>query len=469
LISLDEKVGAAGTEAAAMGATESEVDRAQEKRERRSVMWLQLVAFAFGLTLFIYVINRVGLQPVFDALTQIGLGFFLLLGISGLRHFFRAVPMYLAVPSEHRKFNLWQAFTTRLSGEAISFLTFTGPLLGEATKAALLRKRVPLVLSVQALVVDNLLYNLSVALFILSGACVMLATYDLPETAHYTLLLIAASAVLALFIVGLAASRRVKPLTWLIEQLAARNFKPRALTKRREHIYDVESNIHDFYSRHRGAFIAIVAFDLVAHVSSVLEVYVTLRMLGFRPGFAAPYVIESLTKVINFVFGFVPATIGVYEGGTEVILRTLGFAAATGVTLALVRKAGMIFWTGIGLALLAKRTLPAATRGIIERHPRLKKLWTISFSQTSHIARRARLSVCSASPSACCSPCLRSGWRTEFCASAAGAKPESAQRLWCARRARLASVVRNHSPCPSRTRRKWRELRACAPPSPSVR
>lgn len=392
MISLDEKIRESGTRVVDQ---ESELQNGGvQGKGHRSVIWLQLVAFALGLALFIYVIKRVGLQPIFDALTQIGLGFFLLLSISGLRHFFRAVPMYLAVPPAHRRFNLWQAFTTRLSGEAISFLTFTGPFLGEATKAALLRKRVPLVMGVQALVVDNILYNLSVALFVLSGACVMLVSYDLPDAAHYTLLLIATSAMSVLLAIGLAASRRVKPLTWLIEQLASRNFNPRSLAKRREHIYDVESNIHDFYSQHRGTFFGIVAFDLAAHVSSVLEVYVTLRMLGFRPGFEAPYVIESLTKVINFVFGFVPATIGVYEGGTEVILRTLGFIAATGVTLALVRKAGMIFWTAIGLAMLARRALPAAARGIIDNHPRIQKAMdNLVLSNIAHRPARTLVSV----------------------------------------------------------------------------
>ena len=70
----------------------------------------------------------------------------------------------------------------------------------------------------------------------------------------------------------------------------------------------------------------MIACNLLAHVSSVLEVYVTLRMLGYQPHMAQAYIIESLTKVINFVFAFVPGTIGVYEGGTEVVLQTLGFA-----------------------------------------------------------------------------------------------------------------------------------------------
>src|SRR5260370_24187272 len=100
-------------------------------------------------------------------------------------------------------------------------------------------------------------------------------------------------------------------------------------------IYHLESKVYDFYKHHPGAFFGMIACDLLAHASSVVEVYVALRMLGFHPQVAQAYIIESLTKVINFVFAFVPGTIGVYEGGTEVFLRTLGFAAATGVALAL--------------------------------------------------------------------------------------------------------------------------------------
>ena len=356
--------------------------------------WLHVAAFLFGCTLLIFIINKVGVQPIFDALAQIGFGFFLLLALSGSRHFFRALSMRVSVPPEHRRFNFWQAFATRLSGEAISFLTFTGPLLGEATKAALLRKRMPLVTGVQALVVDNLLYNLSVALFVLSGACVLLATYDLPDAADYLLLLIAACATAMLVAVGLAMSRRVKPVTWMIERLIKLNLKPDLLLKRQGHIHQIESNVYHFYQHRRGAFFAIVGLNLLAHVFSVVEVYLALRMLGFSPAAHVPYVIESLTKVVNFVFGFVPATIGVYEGSAEVILRTLGFAAATGLTLAIVRKAGMVFWTGAGLWLLASRAVPAAARRIADRHPRLRKAMdNLVFSNITHRPARTLVTV----------------------------------------------------------------------------
>jgi putative ABC transport system permease protein len=361
---------------------------------RRSFVWLQAFAFLLGLGLLVYVIHRVGVQPIFDALLRIGFGFFFVLGLSGLRHVLRTIAMRAAVPPEHRRFNFQQAFAARLGGEAISFLTFTGPLLGEATKVALLRKRVPLIYGVPALVVDNLLYNLSVVFFILSGACVMLFSYQLPRLVYSVLLVIASVAALGIAAAALAARRRIMLLTWAIDRLAQLRLSPKVILKRRHHIYHLESKVYDFYKHHPGAFFGMIACDLLAHASSVVEVYVALRMLGFHPQVAQAYIIESLTKVINFVFAFVPGTIGVYEGGTEVVLRTLGFAAATGVALALVRKAAIVCWTTLGLLVLTWRTLPNAWRRVLDRSPRLQRIMdSLVFSNIAHRPARTAVSI----------------------------------------------------------------------------
>jgi len=367
---------------------------ATSSASRRSFFWLQTIAFLLGLGLLVFVIKKVGLQPLFDALIKIGFGFFFVLAISGARHILRTIAMSAAVPAEHRRFNFFQAFAARLGGEAISFLTFTGPLLGEATKVALLRKRVPLTYGVPALVVDNLIYNLSVVFFILSGACVMLFTYHLPPLVSDTLIAIAVIAALGIVAAALAASRRIMLLTWIIDLMARLRLSPKVILKRRQHIYHIESKVYDFYKHHPGAFFGMVICNLLAHVSSVLEVYVTLRLLGFTPHLAQAYIIESLTKVINFVFAFVPGTIGVYEGGTEVVLQALGFVAATGVALALVRKAGTIVWTSIGLLILTWRTLPNAWGRLLDRSPHLRRLMdSLVLSNIAHRPARTAVSI----------------------------------------------------------------------------
>jgi putative ABC transport system permease protein len=396
LITTDEQLAGehAGEDEHGLASFEDEPEDDGSGRARRSIIWLQAIAFLLGLGLLVYVINRVGVQPIFDAMGRIGFGFLLLIAINGSRHVLRTLAMSAAVPPEHRRFNFFQAFSVRLGGEAISFLTFTGPLLGEATKVALLRKRVPLVYGVQALVIDNILYNLSVIVFILSGACVMLLTYDLPLVVRYVLFAIAGAALLGILAAAFAHHHRVTLLTWFIDRLARVRLKPKFLTSRRAQIARVESHVYDFYDHRPGSFFAMLTFDFLSHASSVVEVYVTLRMLGFVPRVEAAYIIESLTKVINFVFGFVPATIGVYEGGTELILQTLGYAAATGVTLALVRKAGILFWTGIGLVILTWHAVPNAVGRIMERSPRLRKLMdNLVLSNIAHRPARTAVSV----------------------------------------------------------------------------
>lgn len=363
-------------------------------RRRGWLFYLHILAFVFGATLLVLLIRAVGIEPIFQALGQIHYGFLFLLAIAGIRHALRTLSMRLAVAPEHRRFTFWEAYTTRLAGETISFFTFTGPVLGEATKAALLRKRVPLASAVQALAVDNLLYNLSVAVFISSGALVMLLTYDLPVGARLPLMGIAAGMALVIALVSAAVVGDVMPVTAAVDFFIRRGYKADWFTAKREHFHRVEENVYDFYKHRPRAFFTMLACDFLAHATTVLEVAALLWMLGFEPGFGVSYIIDSLTKVINLVFSFVPATIGVYEGGTGFILHTLGYAVATGLTIGILRKASMIVWALVGLVMLVRHTAPAALRKAVARSPRLRGVMdNLVLANMTHRPARTFVSV----------------------------------------------------------------------------
>jgi putative ABC transport system permease protein len=363
-------------------------------RRRGRLFYLHILAFVFGASLLFFLIRAVGIEPIFQALGQIRYGFLLLLGLAGTRHALRTLSMRTAVAREQRRFTFWQAFTTRLAGETISFFTFTGPVLGEATKAALLRKRVPLASALQALAVDNLLYNLSVALFISSGAFVMLAAYDLPVGARLPLYGISAGMALVFALVAWAVVSDVMPVTAAVDFLIRRRLKAGWLSARRENFRRVEENVYDFYKKRPRAFFTMFACDILSHATTVMEVAAVLWMLGFEPSFGVSYIIDSLTKVINLVFSFVPATIGVYEGGTGFILHTLGYAVATGLTIGIVRKASMIVWALVGLLMLIRHTAPAALRRAVERHPRLRGVMdNLVLANMTHRPARTFVSV----------------------------------------------------------------------------
>ncbi|MBC7933097.1 MAG: ABC transporter permease, partial [Rubrivivax sp.] len=369
-------------------------DAGDDVKRRGWLFYLHILAFVFGAGLLTLLIRAVGVEPIFAALRQVGFGFFALLAVAGFRHCLRTFSMSLAVAPEHRRFTFWQALTTRLAGEAISFFTFTGPVLGEATKAAILRKRVPLASGVQALAVDNLLYNLSVALFISTGAGVMLATYELPWAARFPLIIIVTGMTSVIVLISVAVVSDMMPVTAAVDFFIRRNVKRAWFTSKREHFHRVEENVYDFYKRRPRAFFTMFACDLLAHVTTATEVFIVLTMLGFEPTARVAYIIDSLTKVINLLFSFVPATIGVYEGGTGFILHTLGYAVATGVTVGIVRKASMIVWAIIGLAMLIRHTAPGAMRKVLERNPRLREVMdNLVLSNMTHRPARTFVSI----------------------------------------------------------------------------
>ena len=183
----------------------------------------------------------------------------------------------------------------------------------------------------------------------------------------------------------------------------------------------------------------------------------TLRLLGFSASAGAAYIIESLTKVINFAFGFVPGTIGVYETGNGIILATLGYTTAIGLALAIVRKAAIIFWTVIGMLVLtvARRAEclgeSAASQSASAKTCRQPRTFKHRASSRAHRGQhRGNRAGCLAGRVHC-----RSGARS-FCASAAGAKRRSAPRFSCARPAHSDSAARNRSRSPSLMPTNWR-------------
>ena len=350
------------------------VENAVPKNKARfgsPMVWLQFITFILGLGLLVFVIYKIGFHTLIDAFTKVGWGFFLIVALNGARHFIRALCLYLAVPSQHRAFKYRYAVAARFAGEAVSFMTFTGPLLGEATKAALLKKRVPLAHGVTAVVVDNILYDISVALLILGGVGVMFYVYGSGESqaVRYVLYGVAFFASLMIVAIVAAAKSRVKPLSWAFKKLNEKNWLPRFLEAKQKGVYELEDNIHELYSKRRATFFAMFGLIVLSHVLSVVEVFSALYMLDVfpTPTFSIAYIIESLTKVINSVFSFVPGTVGVYEGGNGIILRSLGYTTLVGVTLALIRRGAILFWKFVGLIILLWRGIARGTQHLKRR------------------------------------------------------------------------------------------------------
>lgn len=327
-------------------------------------LWLHAITFLVGLVLLVWLIYNYW-EQVRQSIANVGWGFLIVLGLNITRHFLRALSMYRAVDPDHRTFKYRSAVAARFGGEAVNFFTFTGPFLGDATKALLLKKNVSITQSASAVIIDNVLYYITVILVVLAGVAVLIAEYgSTGSTMTRVLLGIVIVAILMLAGLVLAMMYRFKPLTYLIKRLENRGVAPNFLSKRKSGFESVESNVFHFYHDRKADFFGVFGISMFTHAVSVTEVYLVLKLLGHQPVVSTAFIIESLTKVINAVFGFIPGTIGAYEGGNGIILRTLGYTTAVGIALALVRRGAILFSTLIGCIVLIWRTAEGGAKHI---------------------------------------------------------------------------------------------------------
>lgn len=321
---------------------------------------LHAITFLLGFSLLVYLIYWYWDQ-VKVSVVNVGYGFFFIVVLNLARHFLRAASMYRAIHPEQRNFKYRSAVAARLGGEAVTFFTFTGPFLGDATKAVLLKRNVPLAQGASAVIIDNLLYYASVIMIVLAGIASLLYLYGSNSRTMSNVLTGIVVFSIIMFVALVAIVRfGVKPISWVLKKLDDRGRLPKFILRREHHLMEVETNVFDFYNTRRGDFFAIFGISMSVHVISVCEVYLALKFLEGQAFVSTAFIIESLTKVINAVFSFIPGTIGVYEGGNGIILKILGYTTAVGVALALVRRGAILFSTFIGLLILLWRT---AARG----------------------------------------------------------------------------------------------------------
>jgi Lysylphosphatidylglycerol synthase TM region len=312
-----------------------------------------------GLLLFAYTVRKAGLAQIIDGIQRLGAGFLLVLLLSGIRHVVRSVAWTKCFePPYALRFR--DALEGRLMGDALgNVIPLASIAVSEPSKAAFVRHRVPLMAGLSALAIENIFYSLSVVLFIFSGMAALLLSFPLPKPLRYAAI---GSLVVILIIapLGFLVIRRQWKLlsgafAWLGNHTRGRAWIEVAHARART----LEERIYGFYERNSVRFLPILALEVCFHMAGVAEIYTTLTFISetVAPTLLTAFILESVNRVIIVTFKFVPFRTGVDEYGSGALAKVLGFARATGVTLAIVRKARDIFWTTIGVLLIVRRGL----------------------------------------------------------------------------------------------------------------
>ncbi len=314
----------------------------------RHIKIIQAVFLVLGLILFVYIIYSVGVTQILASLRLVGFGFVLILLASTVRHLLRTVAWLHCIEEDHRNIKLFDLFNVRLAGDAVRLLSFTGPFLGETSKAVLIRKRLPMVHGMSSIIIENLSYTIGVVFVVITGLALFVANFSTKTSVRWMGAVMSIGMLAAIIGGRYVITRRVMVFTrlgrWLAQNTDVAWFKSQAIG-----IEATETRIHDFYKRRGSTFYLVLLLSLGANLVNIFEVYLILYFIGVDVNLMLSYIIETMMKIVNILFFFVPGQVGVLEGGNAIVFKALGLAVSAGVALSVIEKIRTIFWGGYGL------------------------------------------------------------------------------------------------------------------------
>ena len=305
--------------------------------------------------MLIWQVRLVGLDHIADGFKAVGWqGFLAILLLSLFRFTARSLAWITLLA---RRVPLRSATAATISGDALGNLSFLSLLVSEPAKAFYVTRHAPAAEAFAALTAENFFYSVSVAAVILGGTITLLATFVLPDSFRFVVWLSLAvmGAVLALA-VWIAHQRPA--VTIRVRGAVHALLSPgRRVTRLLEKLQDLEAQTYSALSTSPARLGAVLACEVAFHAASVTEAWLTLTLLQGSASLLNAFLLDTVNRLINVVFRAVPMRVGVDEVTTSGFTEMLGLGSASGLTLALVRKARMLFWAAVGLALLGRRAI----------------------------------------------------------------------------------------------------------------
>jgi hypothetical protein len=262
-----------------------------------------------GVVLFVYAVQVTGgIGSISVALTAMGWWFPLAFLTTIVAQWLRTVAWCLICD---RRYSFRSLARARLIGEALSYVSFAGPLLGDPAKAALLSNEAHGRAAIRTVGRDRYLYAVS-----------SLAFVAVVGSLWFPILVIPAAIIL---VTPMFASR-------------------------------LKGEIRN--SRMYGA----IALHTVSNLFMSLEALILLHGLGGGIAVLQSLSVEALSKGLNAVFFFLPMQIGVAEGSHAVLFHLLNVGGSIGVTFGVARRIRSLIWSVIGLMLLGAPSVASSLR-----------------------------------------------------------------------------------------------------------
>jgi uncharacterized protein (TIRG00374 family) len=305
------------------------------------------ISVLLGLLIFVYIVYRIGPLQIWDNIKKITWqNFLILMALRLLYWLLRTINWKVILDRYEDCSSLLHMFAARMSSHAVSQLTPSAQVGGEAARIFMLncssRK-----ISIASVVVDKTVEFISVIVFTIIGVAIAITRFAMPVKMR---IIFIGFVVLASALLLLVFLKQKKGLfSWIVGLLEKMKIKPKFLERNRDKIAETDAYISDFYRNHRRAFLLVFLLYSLLILLWTAEIHLTLVFVGAENiTFLDSFLITALGN-IAFIFPLIPAQLGIYEATYVALFAILRKGTDVGFTLVVMRRILALLWAGIGL------------------------------------------------------------------------------------------------------------------------
>jgi glycosyltransferase 2 family protein len=318
-------------------------------RLRMPGKWAKSLLAAFGVLLLFFLIWRIGFGAIWDNVSRFGIWFLAILALGAGWLFLQTCAWSIVQNAFFQRVPLLALYRVKIIGDALNILIPSASVGGEAARAFLLRKSVPLKQGIPCVVFDKTIEFATSTVFMAVGLLLGALCLKLPE----------GLLVPTLFCVGATTAGVVLLIYFsnrgfyrILLRLSARHPKIRGwFTSRESHLKELDANLHMLYLKANWKILAAAGFHFLARVLGVIELLIILRVLGVPVGIIQSLFIYVIIVVVNTVFFILPGQWGISESAGMLILKGMGQTAAVGLSLGIIRRIRKIAFVALALVL----------------------------------------------------------------------------------------------------------------------
>jgi uncharacterized membrane protein YbhN (UPF0104 family) len=329
---------------------------------RSRKVWIRTALTAVGILLFFYLIRRIGLATLGANLSRFGPWFLLTCSLAAAWFYCQAWAWWLIQKAFFRRVPLRLLYRIKIITAAFNLVLPAASLGGEAMRAFLVKEHIPLREGIPSVLFDKTIEFIGSLVFLTTGFLLGLICLRLPTTLIIPVVVslgITATGTL-LFIV-----MQKRGVTKTLTRLTGRFRKARNWIQEHEtQLRTLDQNLRVLYTRSNHRALLPIALQVVGRLLGTVEIIIIMAVLKSPVTFVQAIVISAVVTIGNSVFFILPGQWGVMESFYILTLQSMGYPAAVGLSLSVIRRIRNIVFVGLGLALFSlDKRRPAGQKG----------------------------------------------------------------------------------------------------------